>query len=225
MNLLSKGNTNAKTSKNERPSFIMYMSPSTANDYGVNVCPHASKGCSADCLAFQGRGRFSNVQQSRVNKTNLWAKDRKGFYIQLGKELTDINRKAKEITLVRLNGTSDVDHLALLKIYTRIDWMTFENILFYDYTKVPSRLDKYRDTQYHLTFSYSGENVEGCKKALGMGYNVAAVFRHELPNEWLGYNVINGDESDERPNDPRPCVVGLKAKGSAKKSIYSFIID
>ena len=33
-----------------------------------------------------------------------------------------------------------------------------------------------------------------------------------MPEEWLGYPVVDGDMSDVRPLDPAPCVVGLTYK-------------
>jgi len=53
--------------------------------------------------------------------------------------------------------------------------------------------------------------------------NVAAVF-NELPSEWMGLPVIDGDEHDLRFKDPKPCIVGLLAKGSAKKDDSGFVI-
>jgi len=58
---------------------------------------------------------------------------------------------------------------------------------------------------------------------LEMGFNVAAVF-HVLPTEYLGFPVINGDLTDERFTDARGCIVGLKAKGKAKKDKSGFVI-
>ena len=49
-NLLSKGNTNAKTSKNSLKTFILYLAPHKQNDKNINVCPMASKGCISACL-------------------------------------------------------------------------------------------------------------------------------------------------------------------------------
>jgi len=53
---------------------------------------------------------------------------------------------------------------------------------------------------------------------------VAVVFKNELPAMWNGYKVINGDESDLRYFDPSNVVVGLKAKGDAKKDFSGFVV-
>jgi hypothetical protein len=52
---------------------------------------------------------------------------------------------------------------------------------------------------------------------------VAAVFK-DVPDTWQGFPVINGDESDLRFLDPAGVVVGLKAKGDAKKDASGFVI-
>jgi hypothetical protein len=58
-----------------------------------------------------------------------------------------------------------------------------------------------------------------------MGGNIAAVFAAELPESYGGIPVINGDESDLRYFDPSGVIVGLKAKGYAKKDLSGFVIN
>ena len=48
--LLSKGNTNSKTAKNNLESYILYLSPAKQNNKSINLCPKASNGCLAACL-------------------------------------------------------------------------------------------------------------------------------------------------------------------------------
>jgi hypothetical protein len=45
-----------------------------------------------------------------------------------------------------------------------------------------------------------------------------------LPEFWHGYKVINGDDTDLRYFDPENVVVGLKAKGDAKKDQSGFVV-
>ena len=229
-NLLSPGNTNAKTVKNNLKTFIMYLAP--ADTIGThNLCPFASPECRAMCLNSAGRGAFNSVQSARINKTKFWAYDRENFYIQLANEILDINRKAKnknEDIAIRLNGTSDVDHIDLIKRYTGINFLSHEykNLFFYDYTKNPNIVNKYHDSNYKITFSRSECNEKTALKVLKAGGNVAIVFSKNLPQFWNGYKVINGDETDLRYFDPVNVVVGLIAKGKAKKSISNgFIIN
>jgi hypothetical protein len=227
-NLLSKGITNTKTAKNDLETFILYMAP--ANQVkGLNLCPFASTGCKASCLYSAGRGKFSNVQESRINKSKFWGYDRSNFYIQLANELLSIHDKAiKKGTkiAIRLNGTSDIDHLDLLKRYSGIDFLEtfYDNLLFYDYTKNFNHIKKYLGSTYKITFSRSETNENDAYLTLKNGGNVAVVFADELPETWNGFPVINGDETDLRYFDPENVVIGLKAKGDAKKDQSGFVV-
>lgn len=200
---------------------------------GINLCPFASDGCKAACLYTAGRGAFSNVQQARIKKTQFWANDRKGFYIQLAEELLQINEKATDLNngqfyqvAIRLNGTSDIDHLGLLFRYTGINFLSSEysNLLFYDYTKNFNHWKKYHGTNYKITFSRSEINEGQCIEVLLNGGNIAAVFNGELPQTYKGFKVIDGDRTDLRYFDPLGVIVGLKAKGKAKKDLSKFVI-
>jgi hypothetical protein len=228
-NLLSKGSTNAKTSKNELTTFILYLAPAnTVPEF--NLCPFASNGCISSCLNTAGRGAFSNVQLARINKTKFWGYDRANFYIQLAQELLKIHDKAvkyKEKIAIRLNGTSDIDHLQLLQRYSGINFLDkfYSDLLFYDYTKNINHVKRYVGSSYKLTFSRSESNQANCEIALNLGVNVAAVFKGSLPETFNGYQVINGDTTDLRYFDPAGVIVGLVAKGKAKKDCSGFVIN
>ena len=227
-NLLSKGSTNSKTVKNDLETFILYLAPSKIVD-GFNLCPFASDGCTKGCLYSAGRGRFSNVQLSRINKTKFWGFDRSNFYIQLANELQTIHDKTikkDEKIAIRLNGTSDIDHLYLLERYSGINFLDpfYNNLLFYDYSKNPNIVSRYKNTNYKITFSRSETNEIEAKRILKLGGNVAIVFANELPKKWNNYKVINGDETDLRYFDPSNVVIGLKAKGDAKKDQTGFVV-
>jgi hypothetical protein len=127
---------------------------------------------------------------------------------------------------IRLNGTSDVDHLGLIFRYTGINFLSAEysNILFYDYTKSIKQIEKYKGTNYKLTFSLSETNQTEAIKVLLDGGNIATVFSGELPQSYKGFKVIDGDKSDLRYFDPLNVIVGLKAKGQAKKDTSGFVI-
>ena len=64
-------------------------------------------------------------------------------------------------------------------------------------------------------------------KAFEQGYNVATVFgikkSQPMPETYNGVSVFNGDESDLRFLDPKGVVVGLYAKGKAKKDTSGFV--
>ena len=227
-NLLSPGATNIKTAKNDLETFILYMAPANIVD-GLNLCPFASDGCKKSCLYSAGRGKFSNVQLSRINKSKFWGFDRANFYLQLANELLIIHDKAikKNIKIaIRLNGTSDIDHLDLLQRYSGINFLDsfYNDLLFYDYTKNYNHIRKYQGSNYKITFSRSEVNELDAYRTLKDGGNVAIVFKDELPATWNGFEVINGDLTDLRYFDPVNVVVGLKAKGEAKKDVSGFVV-
>ena len=59
---------------------------------------------------------------------------------------------------------------------------------------------------------------------LSKGGNISAVFRHELPDTYKSYKVINADESDLRFTDNVNVICGLKAKGKAIKDYSGFVL-
>lgn len=228
-NLLSPGKSNAKTSKNELQTFILYLAPARTVS-GVNLCPFASPECEKVCLYTAGRGAFSNVQKGRIRKTEFWRDDREQFYIQLGNELLKIHDQAiteNKTIAIRLNGTSDVDHLGLLLRYTGINFLDefYSDLIFYDYTKNINHVKKYKNSRYHLTFSRSECNDTAVDQAIELGANIAVVFRNELPATYKGRKVISGDETDLRVFDPKNVIIGLIAKGKAKKQASNFVIN
>jgi hypothetical protein len=233
LNLISNGNTNAKTVKNESETYILYLSPYNLNDSGKNVCPFASTGCAKACLNSAGRGKFSNVQLARRRKTNLFFNNPQKFTQDLALDLAKINNKAlkeNKTIFIRLNGTSDINFEKLLKRYLNISFAQFEGLKFYDYTKDKNKALEYSTNEkrekYRITYSRSENDSENdIKNLLDNGVNVAAVFSKDLPNEYLGYPVINGDLTDLRFNDELGVIIGLKAKGDGKKDTSGFVIQ
>jgi hypothetical protein len=98
----------------------------------------------------------------------------------------------------------------------------FQSVQFYDYTKLPNRRNV--PSNYHLTFSRSESNELDALRILANGVmNVAVVF-DTLPTKWAGVKVIDGTETDLRFLDEQGVVVGLVAKGKAKKDNSGFTI-
>ena len=125
------------------------------------------------------------------------------------------------IPVVRLNGTSDI----LWELNSDII-QSFPNLQFYDYTKISKRFSFAIPANYHLTFSLSESNDNDALKVLGLGHSIAAVFRDSnLPDTFMGYPVTNGDTTDLRFLDAKGVIVGLKAKGKAKKDTSGFVRD
>lgn len=221
--LLAVG-TNAKTVKGDKTSeyltAILYMAPHKRNTKGVNLCPKASAGCSAACLNTAGRGRFSNVQNARKAKADWFISEREEFVEQLHKELLDFSRYARlrgKKPAVRLNGTTDI----LWERYVPME--KYPEIQFYDYTKWEASAREKRESNYHLTFSRAEDHQESDVHSRMEGGNVAVVF-DGLPESYLGYPVYDGDKTDLRFLDPEGVIVGLTAKGDAKKDTSGFVI-
>lgn len=231
---------NVKTDKNVKYGYltgILYLSPSNeAKKKGYNIknlCPYASKGCKKACLYSAGRGKFSNVQEARIKKTVYIMEGKKFDDIPdkhvLESMIKDINiliNKAKKLNLkpsIRLNGTSD------LPVHTWGLMEKYPQVKFYDYTKDINKMLLYLEGKlpknYHLTFSYTEKNILLCLDVLYKDGNVAMVFKDKLPKTFLGYNVINGDNHDLTFLHDKKCIIGLKAKGDAKKDNSGFVIN
>lgn len=218
------GFENAKTVKGEKLGYITairYLAP--ANESGThNACPMAGA-CKAVCLYTAGRGAFLKTQQARVDKTRWRFADKASHMEAAAHELYNAMLRARCVGLqlaVRVNGTSDLpgDAVALATL--------FPELQFYDYTKIVATLRKPLPANYHLTVSYDPQTVpwSDCEWALKRGVNVAVVFRDKIPVRYKGYTCINGDEHDLRFLDPKGVVVGLKAKGAAKKDTSGFVV-
>ncbi len=219
---------NAKTVKGQGRGYmtaILYLAP--ADESGYEVCPMASAGCRKACLNKAGMGAFSTVQAARIAKTRLYFEDRAAFMAQLVSEVRAFIRKAIKLGLipvVRLNGTSDIPW-ERVPVEGKANIMElFPSVQFYDYTKRYNRRNL--PANYHLTFSLAEDNDGRASAAATNGANIAVVFRTDkFPMTFMGMPVVDGDADDLRFLDGRGVVVGLKAKGPAKKDTSGFVRD
>lgn len=233
---------NPKTSKGEARGWltaVLHLSPENTAGLGT-VCPYATPGCCAMCLNTAGRGGIfakgattNVIQEARKRRTALYKLDRTTFDVRLADDIARAQRKAERMGVrlaVRVNGTSDQRGLALTMAGL------FPNVQFYDYTKLPVKNWRMPLPNYHLTFSRSERNAADVTDALESGMNVAVVFSTKrgrpLPHfAYAGgrrYVVIDGDEHDLRFLDPhgtRGVVVGLRAKGRARKDTSGFVVN
>ena len=249
--MLTPDGYNPKTKKGRARGYataILHLAPHKLS--GANLCPDASAGCIAGCLNLAGHGGINldalglnAVQRARIARSVAMRTNRFAFKAILKRAIEEHIRRALRkglIPVVRLNGTSDVpwEHYRLNDGRTVFE--TFPTIQFYDYTKSLERaLANARgehSANYHLTFSRSETNELDCERVLAAGGNVAIVAnictckracKHEFP-EGLTYHgrpVVNGDHDDLRFLDPRSgVVVGLKAKGPAKRDTSGFVV-
>ncbi len=239
MKLLSTGNPKMlKGLSQGYNTYILHLAPADLS--GFNTCPKATAGCKAACLNTAGRGGMfkkgestNMIQEARIRKTAFFFEERAGFMEWLVADIKlAIKQSAKKglIPVFRLNGTSDLswekyEVIRDGKLYRNI-FAAFPDVQFYDYTKVLGR--KVSDIKnYHLTFSAADGNDNDVVKAIQQNYNVATVFGIKktlpMPETYNGLPVFNGDESDLRFLDPKGVVVGLYAKGKAKKDTSGFV--
>ena len=216
-------------------TYILHLAPYTVS--GKNTCPKATAGCIASCLNTAGRGGMFKkgentnvIQQARIRKTNLFFSDRDQFFTYL---IADIKLAIKQsarlglIPVFRLNGTSDIawEKYDVLDTGKNI-FQLFPEVQFYDYTKILGRKFKHIPN-YTLTFSAADGNDADVAQAIIEGYNIAVVFGIKktmpMPERFMNIPVFNGDESDLRFLDPKNVVVGLYAKGKAKKDTTGFV--
>jgi hypothetical protein len=229
--------TNAKTVKGQAYGFltgVLYLAPYKLS--GHNVCAMAEIAqCHGPCLNTAGRGAFKSVQQARIRKTKLFFEDRTAFFAKLIPSIRTLIRTAQRrglVPLCRLNGTSDikwenVDFTYGGEYYPNI-FRAFPHLQFYDYTKHPER--HIGDIpNYDLTFSYSGVDAfqPHVIRAVEQGHRVAVVFRERdrIPDRFLDSPVVDGDDSDLRHLEQPGVVVGLYAKGLAKRDNSGFVVD
>ena len=239
MNLLTVGNPKVlKGMTQGYMTYILHLAP--ANLSGYETCPKRTAGCTSACLNTAGRGgmfkkgEFTNViQKARIRKTKMFFEDRITFMNLLVKDIElAIKQSAKKnlTPVFRMNGTSDLSFekyevLRNGQTYSNI-FMAFPEVTFYDYTKILGRKIS-NIPNYSLTFSAADGNDNDVTKAIAQGYNVATVFglkkTEPMPETYLGRTVFNGDDSDLRFLDPKSVVVGLYAKGKAKKDTSGFV--
>jgi len=227
MQKLLNVDANAKTVKGQKKGYmtgILYLAP--ANLSGKEVCAFRTPECTAFCLNTAGRGQFTTTQKSRIKKTKAYFADKPAFHAQLDKEIVALEKRAAKngfIPCVRLNGTSDLDFTPVILAHPKVQ--------MYDYTKSYIRMAQYLNGElpknYHLTFSLSETNMKHALGILERGGNVAVVMAtkkgHNLPKKYMGYKVVDGDESDlrfldtKRRKGTKGVIVGLRAKGKARK--------
>lgn len=236
--LLSGEGTNPKVAKNEKLGVlggVLHLAPADLS--GFEVCPMRSAGCTAACLHTAGNPAYmKNKNEARIKRTKAYFADREAFMNLLVLEVAKMLGSAESQNLdlaIRLNGTSDIRWESVK--FTVWDWVQgrldryvgtkttifdlFSDIQFYDYTKIHNRRNV--PSNYHLTFSLNETNREFATK---QPRNIAVVFSGSLPEEYLGRPVIDGDETDYRPNDPDGVVVGLKVKGKGRQDDTGFVI-
>lgn len=226
--LLTTGN--AKTVKGMGlgyMTYILHLAPADEAGRG-NVCPKATDGCKKACLHRAGQGGMlkpgetkNHVHIARERRTHQFFDNRDQFMLDLYDDISRAIRQARRKNLTpvfRLNGTSDLSwEKYQVPGHDKTIFECFPSIQFYDYTKVLGRKVAHIPN-YHLTFSRAESNDADVELALAQGMNVAVVY-DKIPE-----GVYSADDTDLRFLDPSVGIVGLKAKGPAKKDTTGFVI-
>ena len=235
MKLLSTGNPKVlKGMKQGYNTYILHLSP--ANVSGYETCAKRTAGCTAACLNTAGRGGMFKrgestnvIQEARKRKTRMFFENRGAFMLALYLDIKKAIKQSEKLGLIpvfRLNGTSDLAWEKYEVQDGKNIFQMFPEVQFYDYTKILGRKVAHIPN-YHLTFSAADGNDADVLKAIASGMNVATVFglkkTEPMPETYNGRTVFNGDESDLRFLDPKGVVVGLYAKGRAKKDTSGFV--
>ena len=222
-----------KSLKYDELTLTVYMAPAKMSGY--EVCPGRTADCTNLCLNQSGKNigpqkiKGDFINKCRITKTRLFYEERDFFMDWLIAEIEAAKRKAKRMTYklsIRLNNTSDISPEEFTRNGKNLLEM-YPDLQFYDYTKVPSRvklMDKYPN--YDVTFSYTGYNLSKCQEMLLNKIRVAVVFKN-VPEEWEGYPVIDGDAYDMRYKDDKQVIVGLKYKTVRNKlsSQVKFVVQ
>ena len=214
----------SKTIKGEAFGYltgIQYFAPHTLS--GHNMCHWAAE-CKGPCLYTSGRGAGFNIQNKRIAKTKRFVEKTAEYLADLDWSIKALIRKAKREGLkpvARLDGTSD-------NRWDIIAPHLFDNdCQFYDYTKNPKKMQDFLDgklpSNYDITFSWSGSNLDECLDFLSQGGNVA-IPMDPIPEVYKGFPVIIGDENDLRFMDHKGYWVALTPKGRARKDKSGFVI-
>lgn len=182
---------------------------------GKGVCKNY-KNCIKTCLFFKGYGKFQPVMKGRQKRKDLFVNDLPEFMSILRKELrnhdkTCIRQDTKGV--VRLNGFTDIDweepeyRLDGVPIFRQ-----FPNLQFMDYSADYYKVRYNPYPNYHLTFSYKGNNLAQCKDLFSRGINIAVIDTPENREVFGSVRSIQGDTHDFRFLDKSSSIVWLTEK-------------
>jgi hypothetical protein len=235
---------------------INYMAPARSGGVG-NLCGNESAACALLCLGIEsGQAAMVSkvsgtnaVRESRKRKARYFMKERAAYMTEMFHHIARNVAKARRLNMrlaVRPNGSTDLAYEGLrffvspelAAVLSAVSGLTvtsglhtvfsaFPTVQFVDYTKNPKRFDRQLPANYHLTFSRSETNEDVALALLARGVNVAVVFA-QVPAEWRGFKVIDGDKHDLRHLDPRGergFVIGLLPKGNkCKRDTSGFVV-
>jgi len=195
-------------------TYILYLQP--ADKVAIKtLCAFASKaGCKKPCLIESGQLGMTSGQNASTKRTILMLLRPQWFSAQLLGEIDKAEEKALRAgipALFRLNGTSDLDFSHIIE--------KRPHSLFYDYTKILTRVRKNNLDNYDLTFSgsmFSVQSKNALRKAVIRNYRIAMAFNtKEIARDLLTVpkGFMSFDTTDLRHLDGSGVGI-LKRKGS-----------
>ncbi len=240
--LLTDQDSNPKTSKSAGLGYltaVLHLAPAKLS--GKEVCPFRTAGCTASCLNTAGRGgirpadgSLNTIQAARIRRTRYFLEDRQAFLEDLAGDIARLQREAQRLDMrpaVRLNGTSDLpwERFGIDSAEGRNLMEIFPQVQFYDYTKWPLAKRSDLPRNYHLTYSRAETSGVNVFSALQNRRSVTVVFStkkgEELPAEYCGLVVVDGDAHDLTFLHPAGSVIGLRAKGPARNDRSGFVVQ
>lgn len=234
--LVLPGEGNAKIGKNISRTVTYTGAPSTSARVPLTLvdgspvvlvldsCPHSGT-CAAVCVVCGGRGRFSSVRAGRTWRTlcaymdpAAWAGLRRAELVALADKHGAILERGDVATEYAL---ADI----LPELYA--DTPAGALVRGYDYGKRPTLLqgdgwaaDRHHRTAYSWSESSSSRSVAAFLERGGTVAMVTDTRKGEpvprlvdIAGRW--WPTVDGDESDNRHEDPAGVVVILRAKGAA----------
>lgn len=199
-------------------SYVMYLQP--ADKVAMQtICAFAAKaGCKEPCLIDSGQLGMTTGQNAATKRTILMLLRPDYFKKQILAEIDKAERRAAKPgqlpALFRLNGTSDLDFSDIIKQRPAS--------MFYDYSKILSRVRKNTIANYDITFSgsmFSMQSRSALQKAAAAGHRIAMAFNTKLiasDSLTIPDNLADFDKTDLRHLDG-PVIGALTRKGSNKK--------
>jgi hypothetical protein len=232
---INNGAKHKKAYKYKELVYTIYFAP--ARSCGYEACPGRTKECTAACLNMSGHNRMDAkhemINKSRIKKTKLFFEEREFIVRWIIEEITNGIMKANRLGYefsVRLNNTSDIspEDFYIIEYGTKKNILQlFPEVMFYDYTKQINRIELLKKySNYDLTYSFNGYNIDICMGMLRRNIRVAIVFNGVLPETFLDYPVIDGDLYDMRYRDKTNVICGLHYKKTRTKlTTNKFVIN
>lgn len=223
MKLLSE--QNRKFEKAEKFGYLqigLAMSPHTLANPKINLCSYSTPSCISSCINYSGNNSMLKIQKARIAKTLRFLENRVEFMKQVNLELQWYKLKAKsegKKLVFRPNVFTDIVYDKLKIEDGKNIFELNPDVLMLDYTKIPNRVSKYPN--YHLIYSADRYNCtdEQLISWLKSGGNVAMVFLNDIPKQWNGFEVIDGDASDLAWVGKKGVVSSLRYKNAIRKGI------